>query len=124
MSTRFGRLNGSPELKDIADSVCERAVILMLKLESGNLHEIRLDRVIAYGHTWSPTLELTPVIPLRHGHAIMIDMAYGGTLAWKRGYITEDELKELMGCAHAVGLSIDHEQFTEPLVEAATAAIL
>lgn len=51
VSTRFGRLNGTPELRDVADSICQRAVILMLKLESGNLHEIRLDRVIAYGHT-------------------------------------------------------------------------
>jgi 3-dehydroquinate synthase len=44
----------------------------MLELESPNLHELGLDRVIAYGHTWSPTLELTPTIPLRHGHAITV----------------------------------------------------
>lgn len=54
----------------------------------------------------------------------MIDMAYGGTLAWKRGYINETELRELIDCAHAVGLSIDHEDFTESLVETATKAIL
>lgn len=52
VSTGFGRRNGTPELIKIADSICERAVILMLKLESGNLHEIRLNRVIAYGHTY------------------------------------------------------------------------
>jgi hypothetical protein len=30
----------------------------MLKLETPNLHEIGLDRVIAYGHTWSPLHEV------------------------------------------------------------------
>ena len=45
--------------------------IVVPQLESPNLHEIGLDRVIAFGHTWSPTIELKPDIPLRHGHAIV-----------------------------------------------------
>ena len=58
----------------------------MLELEAPNLHEIDLDRVIAFGHTWSPTLELTPPDPFFHGHAINIDMALSTTLAEQRGY--------------------------------------
>lgn len=54
----------------------------------------------------------------------MIDMAFGATLARKRGYITEVELRQFMDCAHSVGLSLDHEQFTEALLEKATQAIL
>jgi 3-dehydroquinate synthetase len=49
------------------------------QLESPNLHELGLDRVIAFGHTWSPTLELTPRIPLRHGHAITVSCPPRGT---------------------------------------------
>ena len=48
--------------------------MLTRQLETPNLHEIGLDRVIAFGHTWSPTLELTPRIPLRHGHAITVSI--------------------------------------------------
>lgn len=88
------------------------------------MHEIGLDRVIAFGHTWSPTLELKPEIPLRHGHAINIDMAYSTTLAWTRGYITEEQRDEILGLMSRVGLSLDHELFDEDLLEEGTKAIL
>lgn len=57
--TGFGRKEngGSAELKNAADEICRRAILKMLQLESGNLHEIGLDRVIASGHGISPTLE-------------------------------------------------------------------
>ena len=87
ISTRFGRLDGAePKLKAVADEICWRGIKVMLdvralvlfvpscaeswQLESPNLHELGLDRVIAFGHSLSPTLELTPVVPLRHGHAV------------------------------------------------------
>jgi len=124
VNTRFGRATNDEKLIAIADSICERGIKLMLELESPNLHEIKLDRVIAFGHTWSPTLELTPVVPLRHGHAIIIDMSYAVTLAWLRGYIDEAERQEFHQLVSRVGLSLDHEQFDEQLLKVATAAIL
>jgi 3-dehydroquinate synthase len=49
--TAFGRRNGSPELIKMADSICERAIKLMLELESPNLHEIRLNRCTFHNET-------------------------------------------------------------------------
>lgn len=60
VKTGFGRKieeGGNAELKKAADEICRRAILKMLQLESGNLHEIGLDRVIASGHGISPTLE-------------------------------------------------------------------
>lgn len=59
VKTGFGRKanGGNAELKNAADDICRRAILKMLQLESGNLHEIGLDRVIASGHGISPTLE-------------------------------------------------------------------
>jgi 3-dehydroquinate synthase len=51
VKTAYGRRDGSPELIKVADSICERGIKLMLNIESPNLHEIRLDRIIAWGHT-------------------------------------------------------------------------
>lgn len=52
IETKFGRADGcSPQIKEIADKICEEAIHVMLKLETPNLHEIGLDRIIAYGHT-------------------------------------------------------------------------
>lgn len=125
IETRFGRADGAKqEIVDAAKEVCHRGIKVMLELESPNLHEIGLDRVIAFGHTWSPTLELKPDIPLRHGHAINIDMAYSTTLAWTRGYISEAERDEILGLMSRVGLSLDHELFDEALLDAGTEAIL
>jgi hypothetical protein len=83
-----------------------------------------LDRVIAFGHTWSPTLELTPKIPLRHGHAINIDMAFSVTVAWKRGLITIEERDRVLRLMSRVGLTLDHELFEIDLVWKATKSIM
>jgi 3-dehydroquinate synthase len=68
VATRFGHLDGTPELREIAHRVTYDAIHTMLSLEVPNLHEDDLDRVIAFGHTWSPLLELTPEVPFFHGH--------------------------------------------------------
>jgi 3-dehydroquinate synthase len=52
ISTGFGRMDGSPqEVRAAADEINHAGIFEMLKLETPNLHEIGLDRVIAYGHT-------------------------------------------------------------------------
>ncbi|KAH8085419.1 2-epi-5-epi-valiolone synthase [Cristinia sonorae] len=125
IQTRFGRVDSAPpEMKKIADEICWRGIKTMLDLESPNLHEIGLDRVIAFGHSLSPTLELAPAIPLRHGHAINIDMAYFVTFACTRGILTEQQRDEYHLLSHRVGLSMDHAMFTEELVKEGTQAIL
>lgn len=125
ISDRFGRADGSsPELKKAADIINRRGIHVMLKLETPNLHEIGLDRVIAYGHTWSPTLELAPETPLRHGHAISVDMAFSATLARMQGLITPADHDRILRLFSRAGLTIDHPLFDEVLLAKATDAIL
>ncbi len=100
------------------------AIATMLELESPNLHEIDLDRVIAFGHTWSPTLELTPPAPYFHGHAINVDMAYSTTLAEQRGHITPEERDRVLGAMSRIGLALDSPYFTAELLTEATDSIL
>lgn len=121
----FGRADGSStELVEAADKINREAIHEMLKLETPNLHEIMLDRVIAYGHTWSPLHELMPETPLRHGHAISIDMAYSATLANNRKLISDSEHRRLLNLFSRAGLSMDHHQFDEECLAKATTAIL
>ncbi|KAJ2997031.1 hypothetical protein NUW58_g784 [Xylaria curta] len=125
IQTKFGRNGGSPaDVRKAADIINRESIYEMLKLESPNLHEIGLDRVIAYGHTWSPLHELVPETPLRHGHAISIDMAYSATFANQRGLLSNDEHRRLRNLFSRAGLSIDHEEFDEQVLETGTAAIL
>ncbi|KAI9850921.1 MAG: hypothetical protein M1838_004807 [Thelocarpon superellum] len=123
--TGFGRIDGSSaDVRAAADRINREGIHVMLKLESPNLHEIGLDRVIAYGHTWSPCHELIPDPPLRHGHAISIDMAYSATLANSRGLITDEEHRRILMLFSRAGLSMDHPQFTEEVLDKGTTAIL
>lgn len=75
VETGFGYMAGGEDVRDPGQQICEKGIDTMLELETPNLHELGLDRVIAFGHTWSPTLELTPRIPLRHGHAITVSIS-------------------------------------------------
>ncbi|KAI0841916.1 Dehydroquinate synthase-like protein [Hypoxylon sp. FL0890] len=125
IETKFGRADGSRnEVHRAADIINREGIYEMLKLESPNLHEIGLDRVIAYGHTWSPMHELIPETPLRHGHAISIDMAYSATLAMQSGLLPEKEYRRLLNLFSRAGLSIDHPQFDDEVLDKGTAAIM
>ncbi|KAI1007256.1 Demethyl-4-deoxygadusol synthase [Podosphaera aphanis] len=121
----FGRADGSSqELIEAADKINREGILQMLKLETPNLHEIGLDRVIAFGHTWSPLHELAPETPLRHGHAISIDMAYSTTLANCLGLVSDAEHYRVLNLFSRAGLSMDHHLFDEAMLARGTSAIL
>lgn len=124
LHTAFGHAEGAEHLREVADRITYDAIKTMLELEVPNLHELDLDRVIAYGHTWSPTLELTPDPPLFHGHAISVDMAFSATLSAELGHITESDRDRVLGLFSSVGLAIDSPFFTAELLEQATPSIL
>ncbi|WP_423776855.1 3-dehydroquinate synthase family protein [Bacillus velezensis] len=63
-------------------------------------------------------------MPLRHGHAISIDMAYSATLANQRKLLSDEEHRRILNLFSRAGLSMDHHQFDEEILEKATAAIL
>ena len=71
IDTGFGRKDGADkEIADAADQINRDGIFEMLRLETPNLHEIGLDRVIAYGHTYvspHPTRSAAvPIMPGRH----------------------------------------------------------
>jgi 3-dehydroquinate synthase len=63
ITSRFGREGNDKEVLQAADEINRAGIHEMLKLETPNLHEIGLDRVIAYGHTWSPLHEVMLLHP-------------------------------------------------------------
>ncbi|KAF8418892.1 hypothetical protein EV426DRAFT_720390 [Tirmania nivea] len=105
IATGFGRADGSPqEVITAADKINRQSIFVMLQLETPNLHELGLDR--------------------RHGHAISVDMAYSATLAYMLQELTQEEHARILGLLSRAGLTIDHELFTESLLEEGTSAIL
>ncbi|HEY9812582.1 MAG TPA: sedoheptulose 7-phosphate cyclase, partial [Candidatus Sericytochromatia bacterium] len=123
LRTHFGYIDATPEIQEVAHRVTYEAIKTMLELETPNLHELDLDRVIAYGHTWSPTLELTPEVPLLHGHAVNIDMALSATIAEKRGYISVEDRDRILSVMNRIGLALDHPLLDGDLLWDATESI-
>ncbi|MBD2744706.1 sedoheptulose 7-phosphate cyclase [Coleofasciculus sp. FACHB-1120] len=123
LHTHFGYVDATPEIQEIGHQLNYKAIKRMLELEVPNLHELELDRIIAYGHTWSPTLELAPRVLLYHGHAVNIDMAFSATIAQKRGYITTQERDRILGLMSRLGLSLDHPLLDIDLLWRATESI-
>jgi demethyl-4-deoxygadusol synthase len=123
LNTHFGYGNEDTSLQKIGHEVNYESIKTMLELETPNLHELMLDRVIAYGHTWSPTLELTPNPPLLHGHAVNIDMALSATIAARRGYITPEARDRILGLMSRLGLALDHPVLDIELLWQATQSI-
>ncbi len=123
LHTRFGYLDGTPELREVAHRVTYDAIETMLRLEVPNLHELDLDRAIAYGHTWSPTLELAPETPMLHGHAVNVDMAFSASIAERRGYISVADRDRILGLMSRIGLAIDSIYLTPELLWKATESI-
>ena len=124
LRTRFGHLDGDDQLREAADTITYEAIKTMLTLEVPNLHELELDRVIAYGHTWSPTLELTPETPYFHGHAINVDMAFSATVAHELGYLSTTERDRVHGLMSSIGLALDSPYLTPELLRKGTESIM
>jgi demethyl-4-deoxygadusol synthase len=123
LHTHFGYVNGSEKLQEVAHRLNYAAIKTMLELETPNLHELDLDRVIAYGHTWSPTLELAPQVPLYHGHAVNVDMALSATIAQRRGYIDLESRDRILNLMSRIGLTLDHPLLDGDLLWYATQSI-
>jgi len=123
---KFGFAEGSPEgLREMGQNIAKKCVQKMLELEGPNLLEHDQRRAIAYGHTWSPVYELTPKpVPLHHGHAISIDMAFSATWAAELGYITEALRDRVHAQFRRAGLSLYHECFTTEKLHYGTKTIL
>ena len=96
--------------------ILARATVGMLDELSGNLWESVLERIVDYGHTFSPTLEMAALPELLHGEAVAIDMSLSLVLAAQRELITAEELSRALGLLDAYGLPTRHPQCEEDLL--------
>merc|ERR1719310_2463174 len=123
---KFGYVEGAPEgLKEVGMKIAKMCVQKMLELECPNLLEHDQRRAIAYGHTWSPVYELTPKpVPMHHGHAISVDMAFSATWAAQEGWISEAVRDRVHAQFRRAGLSLMHDCFTNEKLHYGTKTIL
>lgn len=100
---------GSPELCDESGEVLMRAIQGMLEQLEPNMWEGDLERLVDYGHTFSPTIEMRALPELLHGEAVAIDMAITTMIAWRRGMLTGEERDGVLAVTRSLGLPTWHD---------------
>lgn len=112
--TAFGSTDIS--LRDSGEEIISRAVHSMLAELQPNLWEKDLQRLVDFGHTFSPALEMAALPELLHGEAVSIDMAISSALSCRRGLLDEGPLEEIIVTLHNLGLPVDHPLCTPDLL--------
>ena len=102
-----------------ADVAIRLAVVGMKQELEKNLWERDLKRIVDFGHTFSPLIEMrsiddTDCPSLTHGHAVALDVIFSSVISFNRGLITRDELDQILNLALALSLPMSHELFRQP----------
>lgn len=110
LAGRFGEPGGAGE------RVLWRAIELMLEELEPNLFEDRSwERLVDFGHTFSPLLEAELGFTLGHGFAVGVDMALCAAISLKRGLLQEDELGRILRLMDALALPVWHSALSAPV---------
>ena len=98
---------------DCSTELFHRAIDTMLTELEVNFWEENLERIVDYGHTFSPSFEIH-ADPLRlHGEAVSIDMALCLVVSHNRGFISRADLDRLLGIFQILRLPIYDSVCTE-----------
>jgi len=93
-----------------------RATVGMLDELAPNLWEATLERLVDYGHTFSPTLEMAVLPELLHGEAVAIDMALSLVIAAQRDLMSAHQLSRALALIERYNLPTYHPQCEEELL--------
>jgi 3-dehydroquinate synthetase len=109
VTTRFGTTDTEPgrRLAPAAQDILSAAMRRYVEAEYDNLYETHQARPHAYGHTWSPGLEIPA--GLLHGHAVAIGMGFGALVSHRAGWIDEATMHRILRLMVDFGLSLWHD---------------
>ncbi|MGL6312733.1 sedoheptulose 7-phosphate cyclase [Vibrio sp. WXL103] len=107
----FGR--GNHDLQ----AVLSYSIEGMLEELEPNFQEDNLKRLVDFGHTFSPILEMKHSDSMLHGEAVAIDMAFSVALSNAKGLLTNDNTVEIFTLMRNLGLETYCSSFTKQLID-------
>ncbi len=97
--------SGFAEQPEVGRLLVQRSIELMLAELARDPHEQgTLRRLVDFGHTVSPIIEVRSGYRIRHGEAVALDMALSGALAVELGLLGEEALTDLLTILSDLGL--------------------
>jgi 3-dehydroquinate synthetase len=97
------------QVNEVAEEVLNRSIHGMLEELQSNLWEEQLERLVDFGHTFSPALEMRALPSLLHGEAVNIDMAFSTALSVGRGWVTRAEADRILSTMRMLRLPTWHQ---------------
>jgi 2-epi-5-epi-valiolone synthase len=94
---------------DVADVVIRRAIQGMLDELEPNLWEHQLYRLMDFGHSFSPMLEMNAIPKLLHGEAVALDMSFSTVLAAERSLLSVKDRDRILDLTRLLGLPTAHQ---------------
>jgi 3-dehydroquinate synthetase len=111
----------SPTGDRVALEVLHRAVRGMLAELEPNLWEHQLDRLVDFGHSVGPAIEMLAGGDLLHGESVAIDMAVFTTVAARRGLLGDKDARRVVELLHRLALPTDHVLLDDEVLRRAMA---
>jgi len=102
-------IEGRFQINVIAEEVLNRSIHGMLEELQSNLWEEQLDRLVDFGHTFSPAIEMRALPSLLHGEAVCIDMALSTALSLGRGLVSRSEADRIFSTMRTLRLPTGHQ---------------
>jgi 2-epi-5-epi-valiolone synthase len=93
--------------------VMRRAIAGMAEELQKNLWEEDLRRIVDYGHTFSPIVEMRALPELSHGEAVAMCSIFCAILAANRGLLTRSDLARIVLTTIGMGLAPSHPLFCD-----------
>ena len=102
----------TPSLKKIV----EVGITDMIQELQPNLYEDELERLVDFGHGFSPAIEFASNHEVTHGEAVSIDMAICTGLAHTKGICSMLTIERVLGLLRKIGLPLHHRCCTAELL--------
>lgn len=106
---------------ECADEVINRSIEGMKVELENNLWEKNLKRIVDFGHSFSPIIEMRSITDdsiatLTHGQAVTLGVIFSSVIATKRNLLSIDDLERIIRAADSMGLPIYHPSFGDSLL--------
>lgn len=106
---------------DIADEVISRSIEGMKVELEPNLWEKNLKRIVDFGHSFSPIIEMRSItdnsVPtLLHGQAVTLGVIFCSCVSYIRNIMSYNDLERIVKTAKNMGLPTYHPSFTNSLL--------
>jgi len=97
---------GHADYNRVTELIWRSSTLLLDELETNLYEDQTYERLLDFGHTFSPTIEALSEFQVSHGASVAIDMALSSAVGCRLGLLSCADRDRILRLLHAVGLPI------------------